>query len=372
MKKVLLCTMLIVGTTMGAGFCSGKEMVVYFAKFGPTSLYFVPVLFLLYVIIFRVFLLLGRQRHFESVQSINQTFFGTHNGLYNKILFGIYVVFSAAMFAGLQQIGQLIGEGFGVVFLLFAFVFCYLVLLKPFQILAKLNTVIVPILMVLLTANCIIGLLQPPLLEQNVIYPSSILLLFNPLLYACQGVTLAYFVLLRAGEHLTKKQIGLSAFFSAFLLCFGQTISMLVFWRHPTLLFQSMPLVSLAFMIGSPMNFFYLLALFLAIITTLFSTTRALNEFVQIKINGKHKSALLSLCLPLLLSFFGFDKIVEYLYPLIGVVGFLMLMFLSKNLFFKQRFKFVNGKIHHASKNAKQSGGSHHKVDVKHLPTINN
>jgi uncharacterized membrane protein YkvI len=40
MKKVFLRTMLIVGTMMGAGFCSGKEIVVYFARFGPVALFF--------------------------------------------------------------------------------------------------------------------------------------------------------------------------------------------------------------------------------------------------------------------------------------------------------------------------------------------
>lgn len=356
MKKVFLCTMLIVGTMMGAGFCSGKEIVVYFARFGPVALFFVPALFLLYFFMFRTFMMFGRGKSFDNVQCVNQHLFGKRKKTINVLVFFIYLVFSSAMLAGVAQIGQLIGGFVGQLFLPAALMFCFVVLLKPFNIITKINTILVPIMLVLILINCGIGLFAAQS-ELQVIYKPSLLLFINPVLYACQGVSLGYYVLARAGEQQSKKQIGATAALSAGVLCFLQMVSMIVFWLHPNLLNQSMPMLTLAFMNGWPMDIVYFLAMFFAIITTLFCTTRALCEFVQTKIKGKSTSAIFSLCLPLFLSYLGFDKIVEMLYPIIGIIGLFMLFaVLSKKSALKQTFKFVNCKIHKTSKNTKQSG----------------
>ena len=48
MKKVFAATSLIVGSIIGAGFASGRELSLFFAEFGWNSLYFLPSVFILF------------------------------------------------------------------------------------------------------------------------------------------------------------------------------------------------------------------------------------------------------------------------------------------------------------------------------------
>ena len=48
MKKIWQVVFLIVGSIIGAGFASGRELSLFFAEFGYASLYFLPIVFILF------------------------------------------------------------------------------------------------------------------------------------------------------------------------------------------------------------------------------------------------------------------------------------------------------------------------------------
>ncbi len=353
MKKVFLTSMLVTGTIIGAGFCSGKEISTYFAKYGFISLLFMPVLFALYYLIFKMFLSFGKREKFNDFSDVNHSVFGKFYKLSNVFVFITYLVFTSAKFAGIYQIGQMFqSDLISVVLVAIIFLFAFFMLLKPLNFLAKTNSILIPILVILILITCIkaLGTFEHSstsfLLQQN-----NFLLIFSPIIYACQGLALAYFILVKAGEGLSNKQIKGSALISSIVLCTLQSLAIVVFSLNPELMHSPMPLVSAAIKIGMPYDLIYIITLFIAIVTTLLATSRGLNEMVSIKIKSKSASGFLTLLLSLLVSMFGFDKIIEWFYPIIGVIGFVILMLVLNKLFFVNFFNFANKKIHNPRKN---------------------
>lgn len=342
--------MLIIGTIIGAGFCSGKEIVTYFAKYGFSSLFFVPMLLVLYYFIFKLFLSFGLQENCNSINEINKKVFGKATNILNFLLFFIYLIFTSAMFAGIFHIGQNFNNYFGYFLLLFSFILSYILLLKPFSILKKINSILIPILIVLMLVLCVFGIFNGSSVNFNIQLNNSFLMFFNPIIYACQGLAIAYYILVKAGENLTKKQVKNSSFFVALTLCFVQSLIIVVVNINPTLLNSAMPMLSLAFAMGFPFDALYFVLLYIAILTTLLSTSRSLFSLVALKIKNSKVCAFVVLLLALILSFFGFDKIVNYFYPIIGMIGCYVVCKFVFHLFFENRFKFVDSKIHKRGK----------------------
>ena len=352
MKKIFVTCMLILGTIMGAGFCSGKEIVAYFAKFGLNSLFFVPLLFFLYYFIFKIFMTLGAKENFTDIKQVNKKIFDKISGISNILLVFVYVIFTSAMFAGVYQIGQMFNSDFlSALFLAIAFILGYFLLLKPINFLKIFNAFLVPSLLVLILLTCLTGLFTFGVNSYHIIeIKNAFLMMFNPIIYACQGLALAYFILVKAGENLTEKQIKISAFASSLILCTLQTLAILVFCFNPELLTKTMPIVSLATKLGFPYDIIYISVLFVAILTTLFASSRSLNEIVSMKINNKYEAGFVTLFSALIFSLLGFDKIIEYLYPIIGCIGFYLLFTLTYKSSFVKGFEFTDKKIHKGSK----------------------
>ncbi|MGI5841850.1 MAG: hypothetical protein ACOX6H_00975 [Christensenellales bacterium] len=355
MKKTFATTMLIVSTIMGAGFCSGKEIVSYFARFGLKSLFFVPFLFLIYFFIFKLFLHLGAKENFNGIEDINKRIFKKGAKFSYVLFFIVYLIFSSAMFAGIKEI-SLMFNWKPLTPLLLGVVFClaFIVLLKPFNALKKINSVLGPFLIVLMFVLCLLcfnffGFNSSKLIQSYYNY----LLFFNPIIYACQGLALAYFILVKSGEGLNKKQINASAFLSTLILCVLQVFVIIVINFNPEVLNQAMPLAALSIKIGLPFDVIYIFTLLVAITTTLLSTSRPLNEIVKLKAKNTGFAAFLSLLIPFVLSIIGFDRIIIWFYPIIGVIGFVILALVVYDLAFVSFFKYAHKKIHNASKHTK-------------------
>ena len=110
--KVLKTSMLIIGSIIGAGFASGKEIFTFFAKYGVISLLFVVPLFFLIYLFNYVYLKFGSKfKNFDLKKGNhllckNKSFFKiTYNPL-NVIMFLTFLILSSAMFSALVALLQ--------------------------------------------------------------------------------------------------------------------------------------------------------------------------------------------------------------------------------------------------------------------------
>lgn len=326
MKKVYLVSMLLLGTIIGAGFCSGKEICVYFAKFGIYSLFFLPILFGIYFLIFKLFLSLGSKKQYNNVSELNRELFGNRHGIFDVVLMIIFLIFSSAMFAGLGELGEtFLFKGAKFFVILISAIFAYFVLLGGFKSLKLINGLLVPLILIMIVLCCGVELKSGDGVLDTFFVSHSFLAFFTPIIYACQGLSVSYYIMIKAGNGLTKKQINLISFICASIFCLIIGLAIVVFQYNCTLINEVMPFVAIAIKLGFPFDILYFFVIVSAIATTLFSATKSFNDVV-FKFTKKKKTSALITCLSaLVLSMFGFDKIIEYLYPIIGCLGFLIL-----------------------------------------------
>lgn len=325
MKKNISIIFLLLGTIIGAGFCSGKEICVYFAKYGFGSLFFLPLFFLIYFFLFRMFLNLGRKKDYPDFSAFNSEY--GKNNFFDLMLCFIYIIFSSAMFACIQEMGQLYFDPVGkIIVLILSAVFCMFMLMRKFNSLKLVNMILIPIVLVVILTVCILSLVHIPPPSSLVLIAPSPLMLFTPIIYACQGITLSFYILVRAGRDTTKKSANIISFVASIILTIILGLAIITFNVFPQVLNEPLPFVMLTFNLGMPMDLIYAPILFFAISTTLLSSTRALCDYLSKYIKKPLLRAFLTTTLTLILSFFGFDMIIESLYPIIGCLGLILIM----------------------------------------------
>lgn len=85
----------------------------------------------------------------------------------------------------------------------------------------------------------------------------------------------------------------------------------------------SMPFVNLTLRLGEPFPILFMFVLFLGIITSLFTALHTVNSIFKNK--QKNRTALFCCGVVLFISLVGFEKIVNYCYPIIGFFGIILI-----------------------------------------------
>lgn len=363
--------MLIVGTIIGAGLASGQEIVVFFAQYGFVSLFFLIAVFALFYFGFREFLCFGKNCY-EIDFKKNKVF-----AIFDGFSFFIFIAISSAMLAGANALfSQYV---FDFHFPLWSIILiCISTLIGYFGIkgLLNLSIYLVPVMIVGIVYICIKGstvsTLSAPAFSTDL--SNLVLLSLSTVGYCCCNLVTANKVLFESGEGLSKKQIKLISVVSAIILTLLiGTVIVSILINDEMVLFSTMPLIYLAFLISNWTGVAFSIILFLSVTTTLFTSQYSLSRILEEKLKKRKKifSSLISLIIIFLTSLLGFNDIIKYVYPIIGGFGFVML-FILRNLTLKLCFNSANNEIHSAGKNAKQESACHNKVKFENRSSINN
>ena len=320
MKKILPAVFLIVGSIIGAGFASGRELSLFFAKFGYNSLYFLPIVFILFYYCFKFFLGLGSKEKFENIFAINKL--SNSSPFFNIAIIAIFFVYSSAMFAGaVEVLKNNFIEINSLVFTIFVFLLAFLVLKFGLKGLVRINYFLIPIIVILLVIYSIYSTIHPitniayiPETKEAYVLPLSIII------YVFGNILLSYFILTEAGKELTSKEITKASFLSALIICFVLFICIMCLITNGTVVMDArMPFIVLTLRLGEPFPIIFMLILFLGIITSLFGCLHTVSKPFQPKLKGLTSFIV---CLTvLLISLLGFENIVNYCYPVVGAFG---------------------------------------------------
>lgn len=334
MKKELFTFLVTVGTVIGSGFLSGKEIVVFFSRFGLMSFPCIVLAFFLFWALFYFFLTHGQ----GAIERLKVSKFS------NLINILICLTLSSAMFAGSIDLVSFTGIAFSCLVLFIILACCYYIIRNGIGSLEKLNLLLVPLMVVLLIV-CVGKLLVKGQLEAGV-YSFSYVGIFYSIMYVFLNCSNSGLVIAHVGSGLTRKQKARVSFFSALVLCVILLLANIVLLENNTVFAEDMPL--LALFAGGTKTVMQVVILF-GCVTTLFSLVYSVSQSLR----GLFKSRLmvysLSVVVPLVISFLGFGPIVSYLYPVTSVLGIALLSDLFFVPFFKQTYKC----IHARSKNAK-------------------
>lgn len=329
MKKSFLAFLITIGTVIGSGFLSGKEIVVFFSRFGKFSYLCIALAFFLFWGLF-YFMFNAGEKALTRLKNSKLSFF------LNII---ICLTLSSAMFAGCFESVAFAGNFFGFLIMAVVVGVSFYVTKHGLGVLEKINVILVPIIVI------IILVCESPLLSfKNLLdYSSSIKYagLFYAIFYVVLNASNSGVLLAHLGGGLTKRQKARVSFFSALVLCLILFLTNSVMLSNSNAFGEDMPLLSL--FTGSKRVLMQVVILF-GCVTTLFSLVFTLSR----SLGGLIKSGLIKgvVCVvtPFAISFLGFGSIVAYLYPISSVLGGALLIDLFLLPFFQQTYKAIHSR----------------------------
>ena len=334
MKNVLFAIFSIVGTVIGSGFISGKEIVVFFSRFGSFS--FIGI-FLMFFLFFFIFLFI-----FNHSNQILERLYSSKFAYYINLI--LCLIFSSAMYAGISNI---IAE-FDFIFKLLIFFFViflnFLIYKNGLGSLGQINLFFIPFMVGFFVFN-IISMIKTPVFQIKSNF-NVFLSIFYAILYLLLNVSNNCVLLGKLGQSLSKKQKTRVAFYSALVLFLILLVANILLLQNQISFKQDMPILSL---FNGKQKFLMLLVVFAGCSTTLFSLTYTLSFSMRGLCKNEFFIFIVSVLFPLILSLLGFGFIVSFLYPISSALGAVLVA----DLFFTPLFKRTYKKIHPCSKNTK-------------------
>lgn len=296
--------MIIIGTIIGSGFATGKEIAVYFSRFGFISYFLIFITGIIFFALTYFFLSRG-SKAFEKISS---------SKFFLSLCSIISLIFTSSMFAGTINVFPNIfwlrsALWLGLIFM------CLVVARRGLKSLAIANNFLVPALLVCL-AIVIFQIIKP--IDLNFCSKNAFLGLFFAILYSLLNFSSSGIVFAKLGDGLNKKQKVWASLISSLTLCVFLMLTNNALLSHPASITEEMPLVFLSSGVSMLLIKF---VVFSGCITTLLSLvyTTALSLG---KLNfSKFWIGFVAVVFPALVSIIGFGRIVSFLYPLASVVG---------------------------------------------------
>lgn len=316
MKKSFKTAALYVGTAIGAGFSSGREIALFFGDSSPLN---VAISSIFMSLLCALFLIAGKLTLMPKGRIV-----------------GFFIFLSASvslcsMLAGGDYIMQSM-TGIPLAFGLSMTILGGIIVVLGIEKIRILNVIIVPL--IVLSIALIFAKLDTP----TYTLPFSI---SKPILYSGLDVLLGGVIISKEGEQLTYKQIILSCIFICIFMF------AMLFMLQTVVLYDTngslMPVLAISEKLH--LKFFSGVLIAGAIFTTLVSSLKIVSDKVidfvgntkHLKpfAENNHKANVVFFCLLIAypLSFFGFDNIVDNLYPFNSVCGIVLTAIVIIRLF---------------------------------------
>lgn len=366
MGKIISIVTLVIGTVIGAGFASGREIVTYFGQ-TPSPIIGLTVGVAVFLMTF-VFLSIGAKVKAKEVTQVNALVLkNTGGAIMSVILLLNCAVSFSAMLAGTESL-------FSQFLPLKPFFSIVIGLLSALTVtvgikgLKRVNLVLVPMLIVVIVLVTLStkGEMRPT--------PIGVDAISSSLVYTAMNMLLACGVLTTVRD-LNKKQILSVSLITAVIV--GLLLAVIARALSTVPVGKAdMPLVALAKSL-SPWAYIVTVVTVLAgIFTTMLTAHQTLTDWLNGFISSRIICALSALLACFILSLVGFKRVVDTLYPLFGIVGcvyFLacLLWLLCGGVATEKPLAKRNCKIHKRGKYAKNNGRSHYEIKFEHLTTVN-
>lgn len=319
MKKIFSVVFLIFGMVVGSGFSSGKEIMVFFSRFGAISYFYIFLASILFFAVFYFFLIFGDRLSNIFDNSKLLSFFSAF----------ISLIFCSSMFAGIESLFENFSPFFYVVLIVLLLFFCVFITFKGIKGFEKFNFYLMPFTSFIFLLALVFCLTLSSEISFSVDSWAGILYSF---LYVALNSSMSGVVLSKIGKGLSKKQVFLSCLFSSFLIFIFLILGNLALQKNNISFTSDMPFIFLTK--NNPLMFVLTFGVvFVGCFTTLISQTLTLSSFFEKYSKSKILPSIASVLLPFFISSFGFSKIVSLLYPLCSVFAIFVFIFLIIKFF---------------------------------------
>lgn len=344
--KVFQIAVVFIGTIVGAGLASGKEITQFFTSFGYKS--FIGIIFcgIFYVImgsiLSKISITNNLNSYSEAMKLISPNILGKLTG----IITTLYLISSASII--LAGSGALLNQFFHIPKILGSLIMlcCAIIFLfRGTNGLIEVNSFIVPCLVVIMSTIFILYffLCKDMLSLETIIHfpPKKSGVLISTILYAGYNTLCSSGVLVPLSTEMKNsktmiKGISLGTL-GLTLLCL--IINLLLTINQPYIYEYEIPLLLVAERFGSLIQGFLLVIIWLEMFSTEVSDVYSISKTLEQSFNIKFKKGIfMVLFFALLISQIGFTNLISTLYPAFGVLS---LIFISQCFI----FYFKHGKM---------------------------
>ncbi len=329
-KNILKVLFVVLGTIIGAGFASGKEIYNFFAVYGYMGILGINIAGILAGIIIYSTLNVCEKRKIknnkELMENINEPQF-----LYNIVniflLISFYIMIAgfSSFFKQEYDISTYITSSLLAIFM-------YFILSHKMSGIIKINVLLVPLLIVaMLFISLKYGNLQALGTESTKVLPCTI----SAILYASyNGITLIPILITLNDLVQRKKEKVIVSILSAIfiiILAFG-IFGMLI---NSNMNIKNVELPTIMILNNKIEKITYSIAIEVAILTSAVAAGYGVLENVKEKTivdNKKYKRIVAIMCIiSIPISTIGFGNLIKTLYPLFGALGILQIVLILKN-----------------------------------------
>lgn len=321
MRRLFLCSFVtaftIIGSIIGAGFITGKEVFEFFAK--DLSLSGIYLAFLSFTGL--IYFVMSNRN--TQIKKWIEVFVAVSN-----------IIVAGCMISALDSVYKRVfclTEKVKILSIITA-ILLFIMTLNGISIVEKFCSLCLPIMISVIIVLCFVKTEDYSL----PLSPKTFEGIAKPFIYVGFNVILSAGVIKNSGEKLSPPFKMLASLLTSFLICtLVWLISLVVKCSESN---DEMPFISLFYSNVKLLKIIDILTLF-AIYSTLISAIYTINKFGGISLSIKSKVCLLLLAITV--SELGFSPIVEVLYPILGILAyaFIFVTFLLSRLFLKEQPK---------------------------------
>lgn len=321
--------MLIIGTVIGAGFASGREIVTFF---GAAPNMFTALI--TGVLVFGcsvLFLFVGRRVKKTDIGEVNGAVFGKLRPIADVFMLFNSMTVLGAMLAGTDSlVAELIDiRPFASIIV---GIICAVIAVNGLNGVIKSNAVLVPIMVAFILVCSILATDFPFAAQSSPIKPYSMIL------YVSMNMILGGSVLTTVHK-LSPREIILSSSIAAVIIAALLTFMMGAL-QSSSASNADMPMLLIALKSGRAAYFICLPVIGASIFTTMLSAFKSVYDYLKGFIKHKWVAAGMVLVTGLVVGAFGFSSVVGVLYPVIGAIG---VLYLACSCWFLFRTRAVRG-----------------------------
>jgi uncharacterized membrane protein YkvI len=320
-----------VGTVVGAGFATGKEIVEFFTQYGPFGLIGILISGFLFIWLGTRMMIIAGRINASSYKELNDYLFGkTISSFITLVMTLIALGVSSVMLSGAgavfeEQLGLSKQIGVFATILL-----AFIVMIFGLKGLFSVNLVIVPMMILF---SIIVSAIVLPDLEVSTfsfIHDYSLRWLLSPFAYVAFNLAMAQIVLVPLASEINNEQIikrgAILGGVVLFIVLASSHISLLAI---PNLLLYDIPMAEVVKTFFISFYWVYIFVIYGEIFTSLiggiFGLQRQLRGFVSIP-------NIFLLCFLLMIIYFislvDYSALLSFLYPLFGYISLIFLILL--------------------------------------------
>jgi|GEM_PF-5025995 len=309
-KNVIVIVCVLLGSFIGAGFISGKEIATFFTQFGWVSV--ITSLLACAIIAVNIYIEFNRNSSYND---------GKLSKITNLCYYLCSFVVATAMLAGLFKLSFIIFSG-AVAAIVSGLIIaiCFILIVKGITSLSKINVVFIFLAVTLIIIICCQTIKNgdTALLETRNVAGGFLFGLVYAGMNSLTIIPVTRLLKNKIKQKAEAKSVAILFFIVSGSLILG--INLIVSSK------TSMPMLDAAASVGGVVKVLYIVAIFMGLITSLLSTSIVVKEKIKLKLKDNFVSSSIVLATTLVVSTIGFDSVVELLYPIIGVIGMVIVM----------------------------------------------